>query len=79
MNSSLQDKIEFIYKYKVEFELISKFKWYPQTKKAPTEIRAAIRLIAERARKELGYSKSTCNIDIVHTLQDYYKNRILPI
>ena len=77
MNSDLTDKVEFIYKYRKEFEIISKHKWYPETKKAPTEVRAAIRLVCKAARKELCYSQSTCNIDIMHTLQSYYLERIL--
>ena len=77
MNSELRDKVEFIYKHRDMFELVSKFKWYPQTKKAPTEVRAAIRFICKEARKELGYSQSTSNIDMMHTLQDYYLNRII--
>ena len=77
MNSDLTDKMEFIYKYRDKFNLISKHKWYPQTKKMPTDIRAAIRFVAEQARKELGYSQSTCNIDIVIVLQDYYLNRLI--
>jgi hypothetical protein len=77
MHSDFRDKVEFIHKYRKEFELISKHKWYPETKKAPTEVRAAIRHLCERARKELAYSQSTCNVDIMHTLQDYYLNRIV--
>ena len=76
MNSELIDKVEFIYKHRAMFELVSKHKWYPETKKAPIEVRAAIRHICKEARNDLGYSQSTSNIDMMHTLQDYYLNRI---
>jgi len=79
MNRDLQDKMEFIYKHRKSFELISKHKWFPETRKAPTEVRAAIRFICKEARKELGYSQSTSNVDLLHTLQDYYLHRILPV
>ena len=77
MNSELIDKVEFIYKHRDVFALVSKFKWYPETKKAPTEVRAAIRYICKQARIDLGYSQSTSNCDMMHTLQDYYLNRII--
>jgi len=61
----LVEKLNFLAKHYKEINELTRIKWFPNT----NEI---VRFLANRARVDIGYAKSTAAIDIVHHLEDVF-------
>ena len=69
MRISEQDKKEFCYLWRLNFSTLSEG-WYPHPK---GKDRDSVKWLAALARANLGYSKKTVDVDIVHTLHRIYR------
>ena len=70
MAFDLLNKVEFCYRYRVEFDKIRKVKWFPNS--SGTHVHTLVRYIAQRARIEIGYSRNSSTCDIVRHLEILY-------
>lgn len=65
-------KLLFIDRWKKTFESISYVQWFPKSN-------TTIKLLAIKAREEIGYSNKTISVDIVYHLEDIYKTKMSEI
>ena len=73
----LRDRLEFIYKYRDEFEKLKWFKWFKNMRNQLGY--KYVKFIGHRAKIELGYSDKTDNADIAYRFNLDYKKIIKPL